>query len=113
MATRRKKPAAGDAGPADVGAALAVAPLGQPADAARDPDSPNVPVGAAAPAGDAPDPNDPGTYNQALRELGINVPVAVCRLVGTRLEFRLYGGRVLYWPPEPPAAAGETQGGKK
>jgi hypothetical protein len=44
------------------------------------------------------------SYDQALAELGITVPVAACRLVGNRLEFRLYGGRVLYWPPvEDPA----------
>ena len=49
---------------------------------------------------EAPDPNDPKTYDCALRELGITVPVAACRLVGHRLEFRLYGGRVLYWPGE-------------
>lgn len=40
-------------------------------------------------------------YEQALQELGITVPVATCRLVNDRLEFRLYGGRVIYWPPLP------------
>ena len=38
-------------------------------------------------------------YDQALSELQITVPVACCRVLGSRLEFRLYGGRVLYWPP--------------
>lgn len=57
------------------------------------------PPAAAAP--DLPSPNDPDTYNRALHELGITVPVAACRLVGSRLEFRLYGGRVVYWPLAP------------
>ncbi len=86
MATRRKKPAAG-ADPVE---------LGPP----------------AAPAPEGLDPNDPGTYDRALRELQITVPVAACRLVGSRLEFRLYGGRVLYWPPSDPPPAGETKKGK-
>ncbi len=43
-------------------------------------------------------------YEQALAELQITVPVYTCRVVGNRLEFRLYGGRVLYWPEEDPHA---------
>ncbi len=120
MATRRKKPAAGlDPAPA------APAELGHPGDPARDPESPNLDPAPAEPAaqelghpGDAPgenlDLNEPKTYDQALRELEIDVPVAACRLVGSRLEFRLYGGRVLYWPPaagdEPPAARRKKKG---
>lgn len=92
MATRRKKPAAGAAPALDPAAAQELGP-------------------PAAPAPEGLDPNDPGIYDQALRELQITVPVAACRLVGTRLEFRLYGGRVLYWPPTPPPP-GETKKGK-
>jgi hypothetical protein len=36
---------------------------------------------------------------RALEDLDINVPYYDCRLVGNRLEFHLYGGRVLSWPP--------------
>jgi hypothetical protein len=35
---------------------------------------------------------------QALDELGINVPYYTARVVGGRLELRLYGGSVVYWP---------------
>lgn len=45
-----------------------------------------------------PGPCPEALYDQALAELQITVPVYTCRVVGSRLEFRLYGGRVLYWP---------------
>lgn len=92
MATRRKKPASSPAPALDP-------ELGPP----------------AAPAPEGLGPNEPNTYDQALRELEIDVPVAACRLVGNRLEFRLYGGRVLYWPPaagDQPPAAPKTKKGK-
>ena len=38
---------------------------------------------------------------RAIRELDITVPYYTCRLVGNRLEFRLYGGLAVYWPPKP------------
>lgn len=118
MATRRKKPAA---------AQDLAEELGHPGDPARDPESPNpdpAPAELGHPGDAAPeglDPirpdvgsNEPKTYDQALRELEIDVPVAACRLVGSRLEFRLYGGRVLYWPPaagdQPPAARRKKKG---
>lgn len=129
MATRRKKPAAhtcpeGQCPRGDLAAQdLAEAELGHPGDPARDPESPNPDPAPAAPAelrhpgGPVPeglDLNEPKTYDQALRELEIDVPVAACRLVGSRLEFRLYGGRVLYWPPaagdQPPAARRKKKG---
>jgi hypothetical protein len=36
---------------------------------------------------------------QALRELRLTQPFYTCRVVGNRLEFVLYGGSVVYWPP--------------
>jgi hypothetical protein len=36
---------------------------------------------------------------QAVKELGINVPVMATRMVGNRLELYLYGGRVVFWEP--------------
>jgi len=54
-------------------------------------------LGATGP--EISDPPSLNTYNQALHDLGITVPVYACRLVGSRLEFRLYGGRVVFWPP--------------
>jgi hypothetical protein len=134
MATRRKKPAAhtcpegqcprGDLAAQDLAEEdLAEEELRHPGDPARDPESPNLDPAPAAPAelrhpgGPVPeglDLNEPKTYDQALRELEIDVPVAACRLVGSRLEFRLYGGRVLYWPPaagdQPPAARRKKKG---
>ena len=54
---------------------------------------------AAAPeyprAVDAP----PDLLAKALRELGLSQPFYTCRVVGNRLEFVLYGGSVVYWPP--------------
>ncbi|NLF10196.1 MAG: hypothetical protein GX597_00235 [Anaerolineaceae bacterium] len=124
MATRRKKPATEPAGAAPPAAELGRSPAGAPAaegpnradpPAALDPEPAAQELGhpgSAAPEG--LDLNSPKTYDQALRELGIDVPVAACRLVGNRLEFRLYGGRVLYWPPaagdQPPAAKRKKKG---
>jgi hypothetical protein len=48
--------------------------------------------------------NDARTRARAIRELGIDVPVYTTRVVGDRLELALYGGSVVYWPPEAPAA---------
>ena len=44
---------------------------------------------------------DQETIRQALDELQINRPFYTCRVVGNRLEFSLYGGDVIYWPPKP------------
>ena len=58
------------------------------------------PSSAAAPeyprAVDAP----PDLLAKALRELGLTQPFYTCRVVGNRLEFVLYGGSVVYWPPD-------------
>ena len=35
---------------------------------------------------------------RALRDLGINKPYYAVRVVGGRLELRLYGGDVALWP---------------
>lgn len=44
---------------------------------------------------------------RALKDLALDVPYYTCRLVGNRLEFRLYGGQVVYWPEEEdPVGAG-------
>ena len=40
------------------------------------------------------------TVRQAVEELGINRPFYSCRIVGNRLEFSLYGGDLVYWPPK-------------
>lgn len=37
----------------------------------------------------------------AIRDLQITVPYYTCRVVGNRLEFALYGGAVVAWPPVP------------
>ena len=50
---------------------------------------------AAAAMVDAP----PDLLAKALRELGLSQPFYTCRVVGNRLEFVLYGGSVVYWPP--------------
>ena len=38
------------------------------------------------------------TVEQAVKALGIDVPVMACRMVGGRLELHLYGGRVAFYP---------------
>lgn len=43
----------------------------------------------------------PDTVRQAIDELGLNRPFYTCRIVGNRLEFSLYGGDLVYWPPKP------------
>jgi hypothetical protein len=52
---------------------------------------------------------DKATIARALRELEINRPMYHARVVGGRLELRLYGGDVVYWPPEPGAQAPDDQ----
>jgi hypothetical protein len=56
------------------------------------------------------------TVEQAVKALGIDVPVMACRMVGDgakdqRLELHLYGGRVVFYPenphPNPLPTAGE------
>jgi hypothetical protein len=42
---------------------------------------------------------DKQTVARAILELHINVPVYHARVVGDRIELRLYGGKVAYWPP--------------
>lgn len=54
----------------------------------------------------APVKADAGTIRQALDELGINKPFYTCKVVGNRLEFTLYGGDVVTWPPENVGADG-------
>lgn len=44
--------------------------------------------------------DDPETIRQALDELGIDRPYFSSRIVGNRLELTLYGGDLVYWPPE-------------
>ena len=46
------------------------------------------------------DPPAPDLLAKALRELGLTQPFYTCRVVGNRLEFVLYGGSVVYWPPD-------------
>jgi hypothetical protein len=48
---------------------------------------------------------DDETINKAIKELAINRPFYTCRVVGNRLEFSLYGGDLVFWPP---AARGKT-----
>jgi hypothetical protein len=43
----------------------------------------------------------PDAIREAVENLGINRPFYTCRLVGNRLEFSLYGGDLVYWPPKP------------
>jgi len=57
---------------------------------------PQQPAIAADEAGDP----TPETIRQAVENLGINRPFYTCRLVGNRLEFSLYGGDLIYWPPK-------------
>ena len=51
-----------------------------------------------------PDTNAPdgSLLQQAIRELGIDRPILMSRLVGNRLELTLYGGDLVYWPPAKP-----------
>lgn len=44
---------------------------------------------------------DDETVKRAIQDLGINRPYYSCRVVGARLEFSLYGGDLVYWPPKP------------
>ena len=44
---------------------------------------------------------DPETIAKALAELGIDRPYMQARMVGSRIELSLYGGDVVFWPPEP------------
>ena len=53
--------------------------------------------------------NDPKTRARAVRELGINVPIMVSRVVGGRLQLKLYGGQVLYWPAKAPVKGKATK----
>ena len=43
---------------------------------------------------------DEETVQRAIQDLGINRPFYTCRVVGARLEFSLYGGDLIYWPPK-------------
>ena len=50
-----------------------------------------------------PDGTPPAaTIRQALDDVGIDKPYYTCKVVGSRLEFSLYGGDVVTWPPAPP-----------
>jgi len=44
---------------------------------------------------------DAQTIRQALDELAERRPYYTCRVVGNRLEFAMYGGDVVTWPPKP------------
>jgi hypothetical protein len=44
--------------------------------------------------------NTRATRAQALEELAVDKPWYTCRVVGGRLEFSLYGGEVVFWPPQ-------------
>ena len=51
------------------------------------------------------------TIRQALDELGIDKPYFECKVVGSRLELTLYGGDVVYWPPNTsPSGRGRGRG---
>jgi len=43
---------------------------------------------------------DEETVKRAIQDLGLNRPFYTCRVVGARLEFSLYGGDLVYWPPK-------------
>ncbi len=51
-------------------------------------------------ADEAPIVADAGTIRQAIEDLGINRPFYSCRVVGSRLEFSMYGGDLIFWPPK-------------
>ena len=53
------------------------------------------------------------TIRQAIEELELNRPDYPCRVVGNRLEFSLYGGDVVHWPPKPAAKPKQVQARKK
>jgi hypothetical protein len=44
--------------------------------------------------------NTKATRTRALKELGINRPFYTCQVVGNQLRFTLYGGDVVFWPPQ-------------
>jgi hypothetical protein len=48
---------------------------------------------------------DGPTIARAILELRLDVPVYNARVVGDRLELRLFGGKVAYWPPADPVEA--------
>jgi hypothetical protein len=60
---------------------------------------------------------DKHTVARAILELHINVPVYSALVVGDRIELRLYGGKVAYWPPAetlgPPGPAADAGDGPK
>jgi len=41
------------------------------------------------------------TITRALADLALDLPYYTCRLVGNRLEFRFYGGKIAHWPADP------------
>jgi hypothetical protein len=43
--------------------------------------------------------NSAANRAKALQELAVDKPWYSCRVVGGRLEFALYGGDVVFWPP--------------
>lgn len=53
---------------------------------------------------------DDETIRRALDELGERRPYYTCRVVGNRLEFAMYGGDVVVWPPDPsPRGIGQVR----
>lgn len=48
---------------------------------------------------------------RALDDLAIDRPYYTCKVVGNRLEFSLYGGDVVHWPPSTsPSRRGRGRG---
>jgi hypothetical protein len=64
---------------------------------------PSTPSPVPAPRVQAGLVADGPTIARAILDLHIDVPVFNARVVGDRLELRLFGGNVAYWPPPNPA----------
>jgi hypothetical protein len=71
---------------------------------------PSTPSPVPAPRVQAGIVADGPTIARAILDLHIDVPVFNARVVGDRLELRLFGGKVAYWPAPPPVAT-EDEGG--
>ena len=48
---------------------------------------------------------------KALKDLGIDKPYYTARVVGGRLELRLYGGEVVFWPANVETSGSDVSGG--
>jgi hypothetical protein len=60
---------------------------------------PSTPSPVPAPRVQAALVADGPTIARAILDLHLDVPVYNARVVGDRLELRLFGGKVAYWPP--------------